>query len=376
MKTAFKGIAALPPSADNKKHYYPALDGMRGLAILLVVIYHNFNFINYSYFGWLGVDLFFVLSGFLITEILLNTAGQPNFLRNFFCKRALRIFPLYYTCLILALLVLPALFKRDPAFQYYTENQGWLWLFLQNWLYIFKQPEGNGFLNHFWSLAVEEQFYLLWPFIILALRQPKRLLAFLLFILLMVFVLRLYVWLQSIESLPYYNLNTFSRIDGICIGSILALIQNINSSYISRNMKWIVLGFAALNFLFDFVNLTYGFSFPFLAMVGYTTFAMLFGLLVHEGTKGELRWIKTVFSYPVLRFFGRISFGLYIFHWPIYVLLNEQTLKWCQKNIHYGAEFYSSLILTILAIVLSIISYYYFEAIFLKMKNKLNRQQR
>ena len=132
--------------------YYPALDGLRGLAILLVVVYHNFGFIHYSSFGWLGVDLFFVLSGFLITEILLNTVGKKGFLRNFYARRALRIFPLYYLSLFVFLFLLPAL-NLFPGSEYYVGNQGWLWAYLQNWLFIFRENESTVTLHHLWSLA-------------------------------------------------------------------------------------------------------------------------------------------------------------------------------------------------------------------------------
>src|SRR5687767_13351351 len=115
----------------------PALDGLRGLAILLVVTFHNFGFIDEFIFGWLGVDLFFVLSGFLITGILLKTVGAPHYLRNFFARRILRIFPLYYLSLIIFLVILPlvGIYKNELA--YYTQHQWWLWLYLQNWLYSF-----------------------------------------------------------------------------------------------------------------------------------------------------------------------------------------------------------------------------------------------
>src|SRR5215510_2969307 len=98
-----------------KRSYYPALDGLRGLAILLVVFYHNFDFISYSVFGWIGVDLFFVLSGYLITTILLNSLKHPGYLQNFFSKRVLRIFPLYYSCLIIFLIILPlaGIYKKE-----------------------------------------------------------------------------------------------------------------------------------------------------------------------------------------------------------------------------------------------------------------------
>jgi peptidoglycan/LPS O-acetylase OafA/YrhL len=354
-------------TAPGRAHY-PALDGMRGLAILLVVVYHNFNFINYTFFGWLGVDLFFVLSGFLITDILLTSRNNKNYLRNFYVRRFLRIFPLYYAALILLLLILPPILNQPEVFDYFVTNQIWLWAFLQNWLYIFKQPAGVGVLNHFWSLAVEEQFYLLWPFAILLLKKPKRLFIFISLLLLAVLGLRLYIWLQQIENLAYANLYTFSRIDGICVGCMIALIQRLNPEFLSRNTAWIVVTFAGLNFLFDFVNQFYQFSFPFLALVGYTTFAMIFGLMVHEGTLKKKGWVNLIFTNPVLKFFGKISFGLYVIHWPVYILLNPVILKWW-GGFRY-ANFISSVSVTILAIGLSLVSYYFFEIKFLKLKDR------
>src|SRR5260370_35068071 len=118
----------------SKRIHYPALDGLRGVAILLVVFLHNFRFMNYFFFGWLGVDLFFVLSGFLITDILLNTLGKPHFLKNFYILRVLRIFPLYYFILIICLFVLPHIRSLQLNLDYYTNNQIWLWTYLQNWL--------------------------------------------------------------------------------------------------------------------------------------------------------------------------------------------------------------------------------------------------
>lgn len=353
------------------RQHYPALDGLRGLAILLVVIYHNFGFINkYFFFGWLGVDLFFVLSGFLITDILMNTVGNKNFLRNFYFRRILRIFPLYYLGLILFLIVLPKL-PVESGLKYYTDNQEWIWTFLQNWLYIFNPPEQTNTLNHLWSLAVEEQFYLLWPLVILLIRKPKYLLAFITLLLVATLSLRLWIWIHHITNLAYYNLYTFTRIDGICIGCMVALLLRINANFLKKYSSGIVLFFAVMNFAFFFINRLYQFSFPYLALAGYTTFAMMFGLLVNLAVTSQTKLVNLIFNIPLLKFFGRISYGFYIFHWPVYLLLSPYLSTWVNGfNSGWQTEFVVSVLGTLTAIVLSWFSFNYFEKYFLKIKLK------
>src|SRR5258706_12080710 len=140
------------------RSYYPALDGLRGIAILLVIACHNFNFLPWFEFGWIGVDLFFVLSGFLITDILLSTKASKNFLQNFYIRRILRIFPLYYGVLLLFFILAPAFRNLDVQYDYYHSYQAMSWFHLQNSLYIFHQKPSDFFLlNHFCSLSLEAQ---------------------------------------------------------------------------------------------------------------------------------------------------------------------------------------------------------------------------
>jgi peptidoglycan/LPS O-acetylase OafA/YrhL len=343
---------------------------LRGLAILLVVVYHNFGFINYFFFGWLGVDLFFVLSGFLITDILLKTVSSPKYLSNFYVRRILRIFPLYYLFVILCLFVLP---KMSANFDvtYYLDNQLWIWTYLQNWLYIFKPHDGTNAMHHLWSLAVEEQFYLVWPFIILLLKKPKYLLIFISIVLIAVLALRLWIWTNHIADFAYFNLYTFSRIDGICIGCMIALLHRVNPGFFKKYTTWIVLFFAIMNFAFFFVNRSYKFSFPYLALAGYTTFAMMFGLLVHEAVTGGTQLINRIFSFSLLRFFGKISYGFYMFHWPVYLLLSPWLFSVLSK--YFTGNIVSigvSSIATIAGIIISWLSFQYYERYFLKLKDK------
>jgi peptidoglycan/LPS O-acetylase OafA/YrhL len=358
--------------AHPNRSYYPALDGLRGLAILLVVFYHNFGFIRYFIFGWLGVDLFFVLSGFLITDILLKTRGQEHYLRNFYLRRILRIFPLYYATLVVLLLIVPALDPRLLNLQYFIDNQVWLWTYLQNWLYIFNPPPSDSLaLNHFWSLAVEEQFYLVWPLLIMLIKNPRWLLGVMVLLLLSVIGLRCYLWIARIQGLAYYNLYTFSRIDGICIGSMLALMRIIDRKAINRYFTLIVLSLAAINFLFYFFNRNNQFSYPYLAITGYTTFAVLFGLLVNEGIERNNVIINRIFGNPVLKFFGSISYSLYIFHWPIYLVLHPALEHWAAMHMEgIPQKFFGSMVATVLAVVLAWISFRTFERYFLNLKGR------
>lgn len=358
-------------AGNLNRTYYPALDGLRGLAILLVVFYHNFGFIEQSFFGWLGVDLFFVLSGYLITDILLTSVDKENYLRNFYMRRLLRIFPLYYLCLIICLLLLPNFSSLRPQLNYYTENQFWLWTYLQNWLYIFKPTGSTHLLHHLWSLAVEEQFYLFWPITILLVRKPKYLIVLLSAVLLSLIILRSIIWVSRIENLAYFNFYTFSRIDGLCIGSLLVLIRKIRFNLVERNTSLIAFSLAGFNFMFYFFNRYYNFSFPYFAIVGYTTFAVLFALLLNEAISGKNKLVTVFFNNAFMKFFGKISYGFYMYHWPIYVLLNNKTKNWITKNFDFlPAKISSSVILTGIAVIISVISYRYFESYFIKQKRK------
>lgn len=360
-----------PAILPEGRQYYPALDGLRGLAILLVVVYHNFGFINVFFFGWLGVDLFFVLSGFLITDILLKTRGTTGFLKNFYTRRILRIFPLYYLSLLLFLYIIPA-FVADFDVKYYQDHQVWLYTYLQNWIYTFQNPGQTNTLNHLWSLAVEEQFYLLWPLAVLLLKNPKHLLILISLALVAVLGLRLWAWMTQVADLAYFNLFTFTRVDGICIGCMIALLQRINPGLLKKYNTAIVLFFAVMNFAFFFVNRRYGFAFPYLALAGYTTFAMIFGLLVNEAVTGKSRLVHTIFNIPLLKFFGRISYGFYMFHWPVYLLLSPLLSNWL-ASMGSGArqQFLVSLVATLAAIAISWLSFRYFERYFLRLKDKL-----
>lgn len=362
-------------SHESYKPYYPALDGLRGLAIILVVLLHNFRFVDYFHFGWLGVDLFFVLSGFLITENLLFNLNKPHFLRNFYIRRLLRIFPLYYLLLIICLFIVPSINRQNIDMSYYAENQFWLWTILQNWLFIFSPPYGDQSLLHTWSLAVEEQFYLIWPLLILLIRKPKKLIIVATMVLILVVATRMIMWFYRADHFAYASFYTFTRIDGLCIGCIIALFMQINRAWISNNMWILVLSTSLLNFAFYFLDIRYGNTLPYFAFAGYTTFPLLFGLLTYEAAVEKTKVIKLLFANRLMKFFGRISYGLYLFHWPVYIIGSPLLIKLFTSYsllTSKQAVIVSSLIVTIAAILISVLSLRYFESYFIRLKKKLD----
>ena len=154
---------------------------MRGLAILLVILFHHtlmrpetlFDrvYVNLARLGWSGVDLFFVLSGFLITGLLVDAKGGPHYYRNFYVRRTLRIFPLYYAFLFFTLRVAPWLWPDTELAAMARQSmagrsEAWYWLYGSNVLFAQDQNFGHPNLAVTWSLAIEEQFYLVWPLVV------------------------------------------------------------------------------------------------------------------------------------------------------------------------------------------------------------------
>jgi peptidoglycan/LPS O-acetylase OafA/YrhL len=178
-------VAAGVVKKTNTSGHMPRLDGLRGIAIILVMFFHlvffrpacgvDHLFHRFTQYGWTGVDLFFILSGFLITGILLDAKGAPNYFRNFYVRRCLRILPLYYAFVIGLIFLYPL---AGPHFRAERDvlvaNQPWLWTHTINWLvaktgsFTSRTTLGTG---GFWSLAIEEQYYLVWPVMVLLLSR-------------------------------------------------------------------------------------------------------------------------------------------------------------------------------------------------------------
>jgi peptidoglycan/LPS O-acetylase OafA/YrhL len=216
---------------DQKSSRVPTLDAIRGLAISGVFLFHIAPFVqnkaglihNLLLQGWVGVDLFFVLSGFLITSILLRTKHARGYFLNFYARRILRIFPVYY----LFLAAVAATFIASPTLreqlQALYEAQGWYWAYLQNWVLAVRPGFNASFLGHFWSLAIEEQFYLFWPLIVRCFRE-RHLLVICWGIVIGSLALRTTLGLinPGIENFLYFS--TICRMDSLAMGAIAAIV--------------------------------------------------------------------------------------------------------------------------------------------------------
>lgn len=296
----------------------PALDGVRGLAILLVMVFHFRTpdlpkWVSAAVgIGWCGVDLFFVLSGFLITGILLDTRDSPRCLPVFWARRVLRILPLYFAGLALLLAIAPAGWKPPPG------DHGFYWLYLNNWVYLLEDRQANHILGHFWSLAVEEQFYLLWP-VVVWLLPPRWMLRGAAAGIVFAAASRFWALNVGLEPEAIYR-GTLFRLDALLAGSACAaLVRSRDWAWLARiSLRGLVAAAAAIPLTLVIARSTH-YQNQWIQALGYPI--LWFGsaclMLQCVVSPGGWRWLQA----KPLRWFGRYSYGLYVWHWPVAYLL-------------------------------------------------------
>jgi len=351
------------PPPPPGKGYYRSLDGLRGIAIILVVLFHDFDYLPFFNFGWIGVDIFFVLSGFLITTTLLQTMDTPHPILLFYTKRVLRIFPIYYLSLVLLLFAIPLIIP-DPAYTLTADKRPWFWFFLQNWAYILGKIRYSQapHLRHFWSLALEEQYYLIWPWILLLIKRQRYVIRFILCILAALFIARFIIWRTGNISLTYYFF-LLLRLEGLCIGSILAMAVFSNARSILKHLTtafWCTLAACIIILSLRWSAIA---DIPLLGFGGYLLIALSVSLLIRRLLQSSRHFI---FSNSLLVLAGRISFGWYIFHWPVYLLLRDPIENLLSSRIA------SSLGCILLSGLLACASYFGYEKYFLQWKKHLS----
>ncbi|HET6595267.1 MAG TPA: acyltransferase family protein [Anaerolineales bacterium] len=312
-------------TASNRLSYITGLDGIRAVAVMAVLLYHA-N-IPWALGGFLGVETFFVLSGFLITSLLLAEWQSTNHidLKYFWLRRARRLLPAVWV-LLLALPALAVLLAPD-ALPRLREDIPAASLYITNWVYILREvPYFEAFgrpplLQHLWSLAVEEQFYLLWPLILLFLLRTSRSNRFgLPFVTTLLIVLST-LWMTTLYSPDVDPLRTYygtdTRAAGFLVGGLLAMIGSPSSqkspSKWHEAFGWI--GLLALILLYNKLN---EFQ-PFLYRGGIFLTALASAVLIVGASKPGTS-ISRLLEMRVLRWVGSRSYSIYLWHWPVFML--------------------------------------------------------
>ena len=323
--------AATRPSTGLPRHM-PALDGLRGLGMIAVFAAHLVEYAGLSggtldnallkavLRGGYAVMMFFVFSGFLITGILLDSKEKPRYFRNFYARRTLRIFPLYFAFIALVFLVVPAVFTVSSYYRTQVHEQAWYWTYLTNiGVAIHGWAPKYQYFGHLWTLALEEQFYLVWPLVVLLLNK-RWLWRVCLFMLVAGLATRIGFMYAHNEAAVDVLLP--SNLDSLGMGGLLALWARSGRPFPLKAMKW-----GAIASPFAFASLSvWPVLLPFTSEVMWALtptivaggFACLVPLCIFADPRSRLS--RVVCWKPAIEA-GLVSYAFYVFHQPLLFLV-------------------------------------------------------
>jgi peptidoglycan/LPS O-acetylase OafA/YrhL len=350
-----------------------ALDGIRGLAILAVTLYRLCKELDpeahpvlatirrFAPVGERGVDLFFVLSGFLITGILLRTRSERHYFRNFMMRRVLRIFPLYFLSLVVGLLVVPNLFSTK-AFDLANREQLYLWTYTSNLRMAWLNEWCFGAFDHFWSLAVEEHFYLLWPAVVLLLTR-RRLAYLCLTIIFGVGIARTIAAMDSRFDVAV-SVATYFRADGLSFGALLALLlTSAMDRKKIRRVAWIEIAVLLPVLAGVAVSGKRLLEIPSTLCPAICFAGMAIVLLSHRDAA-----LVKLFEWQWLRALGKYSYGMYVIQLPMVTLIPMASLAgMLPSDPLMSATIYLACMFAFIFLAAAT-SYHWFESHFLRLK--------
>lgn len=361
--------------------HFPQLDGLRGIAILMVMCFHYFPHLPLCNFGWTGVDLFFVLSGFLITSRLLPYIDDSKLLLKFYRNRFLRIVPLYFGFLIVFFTGWFLLSSKATlhSFKFYEDHWWQFFLFIQNWTFIFEYVTITTHLSHLWSICVEEQFYLVFPLFITMIKEKRKLLNLGLVLILLVLLTRLIYYYYFFQDSEYQKIywNTFFRMDSLLIGFILYMLIGKKSS-ILENKKYFKVFISAIIIILlagIIISKTPVKNSMFMNTIGFTIIAIFYAGIIWIALSNNNKTMNLILTSGILRYTGKISYGLYVFHIPIF-LIGFSLLNSLFIHLNYIPDKQTIHLINVLicipaTYIVSHLSFKYYESYFLKHKAKM-----
>jgi peptidoglycan/LPS O-acetylase OafA/YrhL len=291
------------------QHRIPQLDAVRGIAILIVIIHNSlYKFPSLplqSLFsqGWMGVDLFFVLSGFLITGILVDTRQSEGYFKNFYARRCLRIWPLYYSVVLFMFVAVPFLSPSIGSAVMARSSPWWAYLFFFQNILVHNSAGAAGPLGVTWSVAIEEQFYVVWA-IVVRCCSCSQLRRIAIAVICLSPALRIYL---SLHHVDIYS-NVFCRLDGLLAGGLLALVVRSNTFQPSRFLR------AAWLALFVAVPLAFVTASFHALWVAFSLSAVASAAFVYLALFATQHWFRVAMTNRALVYTGKISYGLYLLH--------------------------------------------------------------
>jgi peptidoglycan/LPS O-acetylase OafA/YrhL len=370
--------------------HIPIIDGMRAYAVLMVCQLHFFlidesslykfnKFIGvilfkFSDFGHRGVDFFFIVSGFLITGILLDSKNSDKYFSAFYGRRFLRIFPLYYFVLGVSFLIVPHLIKVDSAANAVIKNQAWLWTYTSNFSRVvgFKAWDSGltfPWFGHFWTLCVEEHFYIFWPLLVYYAGR-KWLPRFMWIIVALSSSAVLFDFFTG-NSIPIFQWATIPYAGVLSVGGLIAWYKKNPEKYeqliyLSRRY---ILPATAILILIIFIPRQYR-VYDILSFFSSIIFFSL--LLVVAINKNKIT--DALFNHKVLYFIGKISYGIYVYHELLKPFFIVYVYKNLQKVMPDGIIllFTFTIISTAISIFIAWVSWIALESPILKLKKHFN----
>ncbi|PZR27822.1 MAG: hypothetical protein DI535_08725 [Citrobacter freundii] len=317
-----RGIATRQATITYKPgSFVKEFDGWRGLGMMFVLLAHYFPSIFIG--SWVFMEMFFVMSGFLITGILIDAKGKSGYYTKFMGRRIVRVFPVYYVFLAIIFFAIPASWVD---LSYYKDHQAWFWLYGQNWLYATEGWPAMKGLHHLWSLAIEEQFYIVWPLVVLAFSK-KGLIRFCLFLFAFSFVFR-NTGMNMGFVMPFPYVATLGRMEGLVLGAIIAVLVRTDRSFLERWAFPVTVISGAMAILLFALSGTMMFQDPLQYGLNYTVVDIFFaGMITLTLCEGQLKNFKKILSMPVFVWLGVVSYCMYILHYPIQVIVETNFLE-------------------------------------------------